>query len=91
MMKHTVNVTREDISLGVEVSCDGCPIARAISRNIPGSQVFVLGDTAIINGGWVSLPRECLEFVCRFDNGLPVAPFSFTLDLQKYPEGYKCQ
>ena len=91
MMKHTINVTQEDILLGVEVSCDGCPIARAISRAIPSSKVFVLGDKAIIDSVWVSLPRECLEFVCRFDNGLPVAPFSFTLDLQQYPEGYKCQ
>jgi hypothetical protein len=84
----TIHVAQIDIDFGKSNDCESCPIARAIGRVFPGSEVYVLGDTVTIDKVFYSLPPECWGFVCDFDKGRPVFPFSFTLDLGLRPEGY---
>jgi len=83
-----INVTKYQIENGTRVSPYNCPIARAIRRNImikgdrykdvsvgaDNVDIFSLPKT--VN---VKLPKEAKEFIRRFDSGLPVKPFSFTL------------
>lgn len=90
-MKHTITVTQEDISEGLAIDCERCPIARAIARKFPEHRVNVLGDVVIIGREFYNLPGECAIFVHHFDNLRPVKPFSFTLDMGNRSEGYAVQ
>jgi len=81
-----VKVTAEDIAHGVKNDCERCPIARALWRAIPGASPVVGGVSASWHdgaGSWVrvTLPASARGFVSDFDGRLPVAPFSFPLDI----------
>ncbi len=80
MKDYVIEVTQGDIELGIEGSLCGCPIARALSRMFPGFN-GVSRVSCEIDGSRYMLPDIAREFIRRFDRGLSVAPFTFTLSL----------
>lgn len=87
----TIRVTRQHIADGKGISGElracNCPIALAIKDVFPYSVSTVVGPNLV----WVKwedertdilksrLPGAARDFIRRFDAGLPVEPFTFTL------------
>ena len=90
-----IHVTQEDIDNGHANTIDDCPIAIAVRRKMGLSYAEVVtgptcGEVAWEEGGaaWeggevrvVPLPFAAQEFGARFDGGMPVSPFTFTLEV----------
>ena len=84
MRKIKVDVTQADIDAGKMHSCTMCPVALAISR--------VLRDDALVVGyhGWNSkdnhgtFPMRVADFINAFDEGYPVFPIQFELEILSY-------
>jgi hypothetical protein len=87
-----VEVTAEDIAKGERAECGRCPVALACKRVLPGARVMVDGcsiDFTLKPAGegewddWTSIeaPAEVDAFIQAFDDGHPVAPFAFDLDI----------
>jgi hypothetical protein len=78
-----VSVTAGHIAAGKREDCENCPIALAFAEVFPGSPYIDEFSCMITDddGAEVEfdLPDEALEFIAAFDDGLPVAPFSFTV------------
>ena len=80
----TIDVTQEDIDNGVRAMCDKCPIALAIARKIK-CDIYV--STFLTRLYYEDLGLEfsnstpMYTFVKNFDQGVPVQPFSFELDI----------
>lgn len=79
-MRKLIKVTEDDIRYGIRSNCDACPIARAASREIDRF-VAVGGSSAEIGRLFCALPRSAMRFIRRFDNGAPVKPFNFYLEV----------
>lgn len=80
-LRMIVEVTQEDIDNGQRAVPSACPIARAIRKNFMGATV---NRTNVKLDGWgksTELPQIAKNFVNDFDNGKPVRPFDFELDL----------
>lgn len=78
-----VNVTQRDIERGVQNSGGRCPVARAMRRHRPFRFASVNGLEAYVPwGGKYTLPLEVQEFVGAFDDGDPVEPFTFDLEVE---------
>lgn len=83
-----IEVTADDIRLGKPHDACLCPIARAIARLLGADDVavglndmcatFLPGDLALTER---DLPVEAARFIADFDDGRPVAPFTFTARL----------
>ena len=81
----TVKVSQADIDAAGSYPCNGssCPIARAFCRLgfwgvwVYPSYVLTCGD----KGPNAPLPKIATCFVRDFDEGRPVAPFSFEVEL----------
>lgn len=92
-MRIRISVTERDIQLGKKCSCVACPIALAAGRALPGRLVEVFGDDLqIVRTDDLStfgrtiehmlhLPWKAKQFVYAFDEGKPVEPFDFTIDI----------
>jgi hypothetical protein len=80
-----IDVTQEDIDLGMPGKCGKCPLARAI-RRATGSLALVSGEDVYASGfaHLAQLPMEAQKFVKAYDSDQEVHPFSFDLDI---PEG----
>ena len=84
-----VRVTAGHIEAGRVADCRLCPVARAVKDAIgmPGAVVDAYASSIIVWPAEVDAlavrrahtPFEVREFIGRFDNGLPVAPFEFEL------------
>ena len=83
----TVEVTADDIAHGKPGRCSSCPIALGVIRSGIGATDIAVG----LETCWVSMahdehltgyemPDEALDFIDAFDNGRPVAPFSFSME-----------
>ena len=89
MPRIRIDVTAEHIAKGRRVSCHLCPIARAMKPVVDGrisiaeENVYgILKDRPQIQ--WSRrLPRRAQAFICAFDDGLPVKPFSFILTIPR--------
>lgn len=83
----TITVTQEDIDQGIRNDCDKCPIARAIARELPGSEPSV-GDMVDLYGkgyyGDAHLSHLATKFINDFDNGNPVVPQAFHLEFTDF-------
>lgn len=87
-MIQRVDVTAEDISEGVPKSSRKCPVAFALKR-VAGRPVAVGIDTVCMRpdatGGKAmcdyALPTIAQVFIADFDDGKPVLPFSFAMDV----------
>jgi hypothetical protein len=92
-MNVTVSVTQDDIDKGNHY-CSACPIARAVTRRLAhgywaGVESATLSILPPCGSGmrWpdsIKLPSALRDFVRRFDNGLPVEPFNFVVDVPDY-------
>jgi hypothetical protein len=83
-----INVTREHINNGVRGSGKMCALALSIQEQTDMKEAWVgpfsgvwpsLG--AYTGGRGIPLPVEARKFICDFDDGKPVQPFSFELDV----------
>lgn len=75
-----INVTAAHIAAGVPGSARCCPVALAISEHVPPDcPVLVRFASADIDGDSFWLPTEAQDFICNFDENLPVSPFEFPL------------
>lgn len=87
-----VEVTAEDIDLGIQGTMSGCPIARAIKRATGvawliggrgGIGVYppALSSLTVAPLPVAPLPQVAQAFAAAFDEGRSVAPFVFYVDL----------
>lgn len=82
MRKILVEVSVGDIVNGLVSDEHYCPIALALRRQ--GVEVSVGEDILFdrLGGAYErDLPDEAQEFIHRFDNGEPVYPFSFEIEV----------
>lgn len=88
-MKIRVEVTQEDISMGVRGSPVACPIARSMRRS--GHRYARVGTRTVYQAGIgneydligavrLALPDSALEFIRSFDQAKEVAPMSFEIE-----------
>jgi hypothetical protein len=85
----TIQVTQADIDRGTPSNPCDCPVWHAIARALPWlSEPFTVGPLGLCatsdllgTSGGIALPDEAHKFMSRFDDGRPVRPFAFTLDL----------
>jgi hypothetical protein len=83
-----IEVTADDIRLGVPCDASHCPVALAVRRLYPGASAVMVGGYSDreIEVSWASgwtayaMPDEALGFVLRFDDMAAgeAAPFAFT-------------
>lgn len=83
MKTYKIDVTAEDIEHGHRNNCFLCPVALAFER--------ITRHTIKVNSRHVSnkatgflinkLPHSAKQFINDFDDGLPVRPFTFEIDL----------
>jgi hypothetical protein len=83
----TIKVTETDIAHGVKASCRNCPISLAGLRAIPkANPLLVLGNgiSFMIEDEYhnYELPENAQLFITKFDNGIPVEPFEFTIPFE---------
>jgi hypothetical protein len=102
MISRIVNVTLEDIHLGIREDSCLCPIARALERTFQdmGGEPEVDEGlcTVKFDDGHVAYGNPQIEdFISKFDAGEPVEPFSFTFESDYYKidgcydHGYGCE
>lgn len=75
----TISVTEDDILKGKPRSSNHCPIARAANRVHHAEDVRVYYCGILTSRGRIPLPQSATDFITRFDVGLKVSPFSFTI------------
>lgn len=95
-MSHSVriNVTQEDIDMGLPCNAKSCPIALAALRcgqeqlervdGISATQYgiyYTAGVEHRISWQGTIVPTRAKRFIEAFDSGKPVYPFSFTLSV----------
>lgn len=82
--KVLVEVTAEDIERGEPGDACSCAIARAAERAGFYRPTFWPVSCAMVYGelrSRVELPPECGVFGVQFDRHIPVAPFSFEVEI----------
>lgn len=84
-MSYKVEVTAADLKNGMRFGIDNGPLALAIRRALVNvDEVNVYRTTFYVakqsRGATYTLPPEAAKAVIDFDNGLPVEPFSFTIE-----------
>jgi hypothetical protein len=93
MMKRTITVLQDDIDNGHVRDPEGCPIARAATRDLAdmmpeNSHIGVATDRVTLWTPFVSLwslwtlrlPSEARDFIRNFDNLSQVEPFKFEVE-----------
>lgn len=82
-----ITVTKKHIDAGIRNDCERCPIALAILESVPDSASPTVDHSEIsfLKDNRFTLvhsdtPRSAEEFIERFDNGLPVQPFTFEIE-----------
>lgn len=77
-----INVTEADIKDGKRKCAELCPVARALEA-ATGRQWEVTERSAVCWGNWakVKLPLKVWNFVKEFDDGYPVRPFNFYVEV----------
>jgi hypothetical protein len=91
----TVTVDAADIAMGEPRSWHFCPVASAAARALDIEHDYIHVDVASImaylddddhdcdgdrpDAVW-DLPQQARDFIFRFDNSQPVAPFTFTTE-----------
>lgn len=81
-----VNVTHSDIDDGTKMSCTGCPVVLGIRRSLGHLGDVRVGNPCVSlwNNGRryeTIVPPEASRFISNFDDGRPVSPFSFSLEV----------
>lgn len=83
----TISITQKHIDEGGREHCGNSPIARAIKEATKSNEVFVghygIGyerEHGYFKHVMPKTPPTVREFMDRFDEGLPVEPFTFELE-----------
>ena len=76
-----IRVTQDDIRNGVQCDAMLCPVALSLRRSLPGRTVTAGEFTIYIDDGMYAAPVAVEEFIENFDDGAPVQPFEFELEL----------
>jgi hypothetical protein len=82
-----VEVTAEDIKHGAMSDCENCPVAWAFIRATGLDHFKVSVDEITITWPFsdrkeaIELPESVSEWISAFDDGKPVSPISFDLDV----------
>lgn len=75
-MRNKITVTAEHIKLGEPFTAEYCPIALALREKF--KDAVIVGSSGYdIGTHRYPLPTRAKRFVSKFDQGKPVAPFSF--------------
>lgn len=78
----TIHVTQDHIDSGLPAEPCYCPVALALEEQLGGVWFVDRGYLYKSSGSiFVNTPGIVLNFIDRFDEDLPVEPFSFELDL----------
>ena len=79
-----IDVTAEDIELGIPRSSNACPIARAAKRVLKGPLGVGVDDICVFSPKekFYILPPHVIAWRRRFDAKLPVKPISFDTELE---------
>ena len=81
-MKFTV--TKQMIKDGKPDNVCFCPVALAIKAKLPKLSFRIEASVVVIESvGYFELPQRTIRFIKKFDEGKPVRPFTFCLDLYK--------
>jgi DNA-binding HxlR family transcriptional regulator len=75
----TIRVTSRDIKRGQRRLNDCCPVALALRRHFPHSAVRVHWSALELLGEMRPMAKRVQRWVHRYDDGLSVRPFEFTL------------
>lgn len=76
-----ITVTQEDIEKGKR-GCRNCPIALATNRTtLLDAAVYPHCIISVDMGTVWVLPKKAQQFIQRFDDGKPVHPFTFDIEL----------
>lgn len=75
-----IDVTQEHIDKGLTGSCSRCPVALALWD--VGIPAVVHYDTAETYRDEIILPVSARAFIAAFDDGEPVKPFHFDIEVQ---------
>lgn len=78
-----IEVTQEDIDKGIQASCHLCPVAIAAQRTIHDSQIQISSSCLYKIQSFYSckLPTVVRQFICDFDCGNSVQPFTFEIEI----------
>lgn len=82
-IKKRINVTQRDLDLGVKADPCKCAVARPLKRLFPGAHVSAWRTLYVYPGGMpldARTPVDIFETMNRWDQDLPVKPFSFTVE-----------
>jgi len=83
-MKTKFSVTQEHIDSGEPANASVCPIALAIREKLNLNSVKVFPSSVRLDSHpSYPLPRSAQRFIVRFDQGYPVKPFNFVLEIRK--------
>lgn len=82
-----VRVTKFDIKHGTQSDCHSCPVARAVNRalkhryctEVSGYSVRVYTKHGYFRVERYKSPTRVSTFIGKFDSGMTVKPFTFTL------------
>lgn len=85
----TVVVTKSDIRHGEQGSCQRCPVARALQRRFPDTEISVGGVNTRVDQYYrlhkyraiLDVPAKVSAFIISFDSGKRPKPFRFTSPL----------
>ena len=87
-MNVTIEVTADDIAKGKPCEAVECQVFLAASRALPevrlavGPETLWIGESFCDRAGWdAPLPDVAVGAIHRIDNGQPVEPFSFVVDI----------
>lgn len=74
----TIDVTANDIAMGIPKEPCACPLYHAMKRAL-GREVTVIGRhyRFLDSDEYVALPEEARQLACNFDNGRDVQPMTF--------------
>lgn len=87
-MKLRIHVTAEDIAAGTRRDCETCPIAQALMRQ-GFTDVSVSADSILFGPYWQPASDRVADFIHEFDEGLPVEPFDFDVEIDRQWESQK--
>lgn len=78
--KIEVSVKKKDIKNGTPGDPNSCAIALAAQRKFKTDDVAVLENTMEVEDRVFVLPKRAQNFIIKFDDELPVEPFSFKVE-----------
>ena len=87
LVEVTAHVTAVDIRRGVRRNCLRCPVANAARRMFGAVFVGVRRRELTVDTGFAvftaHLPPAAEEAIAGYDDGRPMAPFDFTLAVER--------